>query len=932
MKIYILILVITVFIDGSLFAQNKSGGKPIIDTNALNNGFRKWPAVGTFTITLDGHYLSFILLNRPVGRQTMVLQSTKGNWKLELPNAKRDLYLTDNSHQAVFINAGDSLCTIKLGSSVAIYTPNVQTFRAFKIGTSEKLLIQLKNPERALVLRDLATGKQQVFYDVVGYELSNNGKTLLLQRELDKDRSSKQTLAWITLVNGTEKKIWEGAKANSVKLDGAGKQLAFVVNETTSNKIAQTFWYYKEDMTKAEVLVTNQSAGLGKGYTLNGIDRFSTDGSQLFFKIKEPDFAIPKSDAVKVDVWSYSDVEVPFDYHGLAPSVVIPSQLNSQSFQAVIDIDNHAIIRLQQENESIDIVSGKGEEIAFVQYSKHEQPQTVPWIAEAKPTNYIVSIRTGARKELPLKLIGSRRISVLSPNGRYLILTDNEGKDVYSYDMQTKETKNLTAILPMPLDYDGKDIGDLGQNRFLTVGGWFANSGDFLLYDQYDIWRLDPSGTKSGVCLTKSYGRNNHIMFKLLEDFEHKLVSEKDILPLSAFNTRNKDNGFYMLDLARTISPEKLFMGPYSFYAPGTGVYGTPPVKAGNASAWVVARESCQESLNLFFTTDLRHFKLLTNNYPERAYNWMTSELKNFKTLDGKDELGVLYKPENFDSTKKYPAIIHYYEKKSDELNKFRYLGDIVDAINIPWFVSHGYLVFTPDIHYTKGDVGQDAVNSVAGAAKFLAEFSWVDAKHIGIQGHSWGGYETNFIVTHTNIFAAAMSSSGFSDQISQNLESGFGAEQSQSRQPASLWARPDLYIKNSPVFFADKVETPLLMMNNKQDHAVHFEQGVEFFTALRRLGKKVWLLQYDGETHSLTEGKISLQHTIRVTQFFDHYLKGAPAPKWMVKGIPAKMKGIDDGLELEPPGVVPGPGILTPEEQKKVDSLKYRQPITIKL
>jgi dipeptidyl aminopeptidase/acylaminoacyl peptidase len=187
----------------------------------------------------------------------------------------------------------------------------------------------------------------------------------------------------------------------------------------------------------------------------------------------------------------------------------------------------------------------------------------------------------------------------------------------------------------------------------------------------------------------------------------------------------------------------------------------------------------------------------------------------------------------------------------------------------------------------------------------------WVDAKRMGIQGHSFGGYETNFLVTHSHIFAAACTASGGSDFVSYYGDLfGNGAVQEvqfelgQYRIGATLWQHPDLFIKNSPIFYADRVTTPLLIMHGALDDAVRFGQAVEFFCALRRLGKKAWMLEYGKDGHILF-GKSAADFTIRMQQFFDHFLKGAEEPKWMSEGIPARLKGIESGLELPVPDTV---------------------------
>ncbi|HMC87082.1 MAG TPA: prolyl oligopeptidase family serine peptidase, partial [Chitinophagaceae bacterium] len=263
---------------------------------------------------------------------------------------------------------------------------------------------------------------------------------------------------------------------------------------------------------------------------------------------------------------------------------------------------------------------------------------------------------------------------------------------------------------------------------------------------------------------------------------------------------------------------------------------------------------------------------------------------------------------ENFDPGKKYPIIFYYYERLSDRLNTCLQPGLSVGQLNILWYVSNGYLVFTPDIYYKIGEMGESALNYVESAARHLAKMLWVDSSRMGLQGLSYGGMETNYIVTHSHLFAAACSASGVADFISEygvldqfgrSLQSYF--EIGQLRMGATLWQRPDLYIKNSAVFKADAMTTPLLLMHTAHDGLFAVANIKEFFIALRRLRKPVWMLLYcgDGDNHGVT-GSSSVDFTIRMQQFFDHYLKGAPMPRWMVEGIPASRKGIDDGLELE--------------------------------
>ena len=230
-------------------------------------------------------------------------------------------------------------------------------------------------------------------------------------------------------------------------------------------------------------------------------------------------------------------------------------------------------------------------------------------------------------------------------------------------------------------------------------------------------------------------------------------------------------------------------------------------------------------------------------------------------------------------------------------------------TVNIPMFVSNGYIVFVPDMYYKDGHPGKSAMKSLMPAVEKLEkEFSWIDGSKMAIQGQSWGGYQVAYIITQTDKFAAAGAGAPVSNMTSayggmrwgSGMTRQFQYEQTQSRIGKNLWDGFDLYVENSPLFFAPAVKTPVLIMHNDRDGAVPWYQGIEFFTGLRRLGKVAWLLQYNDEDHNLVERKNAKDLSIRLQQFFDHYLKGAPMPKWMTPhGRPAVDKDFTMSYEL---------------------------------
>ncbi|MDE6218223.1 MAG: prolyl oligopeptidase family serine peptidase [Muribaculaceae bacterium] len=334
--------------------------------------------------------------------------------------------------------------------------------------------------------------------------------------------------------------------------------------------------------------------------------------------------------------------------------------------------------------------------------------------------------------------------------------------------------------------------------------------------------------------------------------------------------------------------------------------------KALNADDFTWQRASFEIAPNIWLatSTDFSKARQLTDANPQQKdYNWGTAQLVKWYTYSGKEAEGVLYLPEDFDSSKSYPMLSVFYELAADDLYTHYTMEPSWSWVNYPFYVSRGYVLFVPDIRYTAGVPGEGAYDYVcSGVEEMCRRYPNIDKNRLGIDGQSWGGYQTAYLVTRTNMFACAGSGAPVA-----NMTSAFGGirwgtgdsrqaqyEMGQSRIGRNLWEAPELYIANSPVFHADRVNTPLLIMHNDDDGAVPWYQGIELFMALRRLQKPVWMLQYNGEAHNIRERRNRKDITKRLQQFFDHYLKGDPMPKWMKEGIPSTRKGQEFGFELE--------------------------------
>ncbi|HWP44611.1 MAG TPA: prolyl oligopeptidase family serine peptidase, partial [Blastocatellia bacterium] len=292
---------------------------------------------------------------------------------------------------------------------------------------------------------------------------------------------------------------------------------------------------------------------------------------------------------------------------------------------------------------------------------------------------------------------------------------------------------------------------------------------------------------------------------------------------------------------------------------------------------------------------DFKDMKKVSDANPQKSeLLWGTAELIRYRNLDGVQLSAILIKPENFDPSKKYPLMVYIYETLSEGLHRF---SDPRPGhnINASYYASNGYLVLMPDIVYTIGHPGQSALKCVLPAIQAVADKGFVDEDAIGIQGHSWGGYQIAYMITQTTRFKAASAGAPVSNMTSaysgirwgSGLPRQFQYERTQSRIGGSLWESPMLFLENSPVFWANNVQTPVMMIHNDNDDAVPWYQGIEFFLALRRLGKEAYLFNYNGEPHGLRRRANQKDYAMRMQQFFDHYLKGAPKPEWMEKGIP---------------------------------------------
>ncbi len=518
---------------------------------------------------------------------------------------------------------------------------------------------------------------------------------------------------------------------------------------------------------------------------------------------------------------------------------------------------------------------------------------------------FVLSVKDGSRIKVPAPDGG-----VLSPTADYVVYYDHSIGNYKSFFINSCKEYNITETIHVDWTIYDIDIPD-ALSWSQSVTGWTADGSGVLLSDEFDLWLVSLNNCFKPKNITNSYGKLNKIFFlPMNEGFDDIIFNKTDTLILRAFSRLTKQNGFYEKVIMSDEDPKLFSMGDYIYYIPriNTSDPGMNQIKAKNSDIWLLRRGSAHEFPNYFITKDFINFDKVTDVHPEHNYNWITTQLINYYTPDGGSTQGILYKPENFDPGKKYPLIVYCYEKLTNTKNSFPIPKLSNGPLDILSYVSDGYLVFCPDIHYVLGKPGMSAYNAVSGGLDTLFRLSFVDTNAIGMQGHSFGGYEVNFLITHSNRLAAACAAAAPS-----NLVSGYGGlshgnnfrhsifETGQMRIGSTLWENIDVYIKNSPVFFADKITAPLLIMHNPKDDAVPYSEGLQMFCALKRLNKPVWLLTYEDEGHTINKEVNQIDYTLRMKQFFDHYLKGKHPPRWMTTEnlLNVNVKDYINGLNL---------------------------------
>lgn len=746
------------------------------------------------------------------------------------------------------------------------------------------------------VLRNLATGQEERLENIVTTRWTKDG-TVLVYVLSTKDGAGDGIVFYDLKANKKTTVVQALGKYPKVDVHDDTKRVAFVTDKDdyAAKKPSHALYVFDPKDGKTKLLAKEGTNGIPSGWVVSerGTLSFSEKGGRVLFATvpKAPEEVkdeTPEDEKVSVDIWNWKDER-------LQPQQLLQANAeNNRTYMALAYVDSGRILQIQNEEfENVSISERNDGNYALARVDKpYRKAQS--W-GDGGADYYLFDLRNGQNRKIFTK---ADTFFSFSPSGKYIAGYDEVAQMWLTYEIASGKIVEASKGIPYPTWDELNDVPATAGSY--GAAGWAKDDELFFVYDRFDMWALDPTGKKAPVNFTNEYGRRTNTSLRRQNlDPDERFVDPRQPQFFRGLNETNKASGFFM-DSMETY-PEQLLYGNKQYAMAD---------KADKTNRVVFTQQTFTEFPDVWVADDLKFGspKRMSDANPQmKDYLWGTAELVQYTSLDGIDLQGLLYKPENMQPGKKYPMIAYFYERNSDSLYAFRNPAPSASTINIAMYVSNGYVVFVPDIPYKIGYPGESAINAILPGCQEVIRKGFVDPKKVGIQGQSWGGYQVAYMITESNMFAAACAGAPVSNMFSayggirwgSGLVRQFQYEKTQSRIDGTPWNSFQRYLENSPVFFADKVKTPLLMMHNDKDGAVPWWQSIEYFTALRRLDKPVWMCVYNNEDHNLVQRKNRKDWSIRMQQFFDHFLKGAPEPVWMATGVPGSQKGKNYGFEI---------------------------------
>ncbi len=900
-------------------AQSTNAKQPITSAD-----YGQWENLGNGTLSHDGRWLAYPI-NRVNEENELRVRWLDGDETIVVPYGKQPAFSDDSRWLAYGIG--------------------------ISVKEREELEKQKKPIRDKLGLRNLLTGDSLAIEDVASFSFSDDGAYLAMRRYPPADGGEREhkgvDVVVRTLATGAETNFGNVAEYSWQE---AGSLLAYVVDaegqagngvhvfdpvtgllrtlDSKSTRYTGLKWREEtddlavlrlrpggeeyEDSTHVILAWRGLSGRAPRASTFDPdstgtfpadtriVDyrplTWSDDGRVVFFGIKEREKKAELPDSVTADssgaaadstetedtkdseagdeeepstvqIWHADDVDI------FPRQKITATEDRQENYLAAWYLDSGKFVQLGNEVvENVTLVEGNKLAIGTDATPYEEARMFGPELRDI----YVIDVATGDATKV------KERVQYdygPSSNGRYLVyLVDDH---YWTYDLGTGQHTNITEGVATSF-VDLEDDHTVPQKPPFGVVGWTKDDRSLLLNDKYDIWELRPDGSGAARVTQGAEERIRHRRVRL--DPDEEFIDTSAPLYLSTYGEWSKEYGYSRVRMGR--QAERLVWLPANVGR---------LQRAENAEVFAYVVQDFDDSPDYFVAgADLANPRQVTETNPFQSdFAWGKSVLIEYENTWGKKLQGALFYPADYEPGKQYPMIVYIYEIRSPSVHSYTVPSER-SAYNTTVFTSQGYFVLQPDIVYRDRNPGLSALEAIEPAVRKVLETGMVDPARVGLTGHSWGGYQTAFVVTQTDMFAAAVAGAPLTNLVSMYLSVYWNSgntdarifEISQGRMEVPFWEDVEAYVANSPVFHVANMNTPLLVAHGTEDGAVDFNQGVEYYNAARRAAKDFVLLVYEGENHSNAKKANQIDYHRRVLEWFGHYVKGEAAPAWISSGV----------------------------------------------
>jgi dipeptidyl aminopeptidase/acylaminoacyl peptidase len=586
-----------------------------------------------------------------------------------------------------------------------------------------------------------------------------------------------------------------------------------------------------------------------------------------------PSAAPETEDPAGVDVWHWRDVDV-------MPKQKLSAKADRErSMLAAWHLEAGRLVQLGKERTE-QVTPVKHQRFAFAaNWTPYAMERS---IGRTAADLYLIDLASGERTKIKDR-VDDDEVQV-SPSGRYVLFLQDD--HFWTINTTTRAIVNISKTVPTSFVNKESDV-TVKQKPPFGIAGWTADDAGVILYDKFDLWQVAPDGTRATRLTDGLAEQVRHRYVRL--DPEQEAIDPAKPMYVSLFGIWSKKSGYGRVRLGDGAARPAVERLVWLDKAVGR------LAKAKESDVFQYSVETFEEppAIHVADGTLASTKPVVKTNPFFDQYAWGHTETIEYKTDRGERLQGSLYYPAGYEAGKRYPMIVYIYERLSDGVHRWGTPSER-DYYSVSAWTTRGYVVLQPDIVFRPREPGLSVVECVTPAVKKVVQMGVADARKVGVVGHSWGGFDTTFLATHSDVFAAAVAGAPITDLVSNygnhHWSSGIAEtdhiETGQQRMEVPLWEDLPAYIRNSAVFNVQNMKTPLLIEVGDNDGTVFWHQGIELYNLARRAKKEVVLIAYAGEDHGLRKKPNQIDYHRRIVEWFGHYLKDEPAPTWIADGV----------------------------------------------